>query len=217
MSARLIFSGGLAVLALMPYCDPGEARSKKPCASKGSVTVHGTERVRIIKTKHTLYACDRRAKRKMRLGPRGDFPGKTVSNLRVAGYFVAYTLHATPASSQGPFGDTDVRWVDLRHGKRLNPSTGCARRNLVSDGNKVSRLVLSATGAMAWVCSDVAASEVHKLDRLGPNTLDTFYGPPWDMSLDLGESLGVTVYWANLDGLHSSRLIGFQSSRAGRL
>lgn len=69
--------------------------------------------------------------------------------------------------------------------------------------------MLSRTGEMAWVCSDVAASEVRKLDRYGPGLLDTFVGPRWDMSLDLVESLGVTVYWANRDGLHAFRLVGF--------
>jgi hypothetical protein len=63
---------------------------------------------------------------------------------------------------------------------------------------------------MAWQCSDVAVSEIHKVDSAGPNLLDTSLskGPFGDMQLDLGEYLGVTVYWVNLDGLHMSRLVG---------
>jgi hypothetical protein len=202
----------VAVTALLGLALPGDAqaRSRKQCTPRGAVTVlRTTAAIRISKKGDFLYGCDRRTKRIMRLGPTGvDFPGKTISNLNVRNYFVAYTLSGTAPSSEGPVSDTYVRWVDLRHGKRLRPSTGCARRYEVSDGNHVHRVLLSSTGALAWVCSDVAASEVHKVDRFGPALLDTFVGPQWAMELDLGESLGVTVYWKSLDGLHSSRLVG---------
>jgi hypothetical protein len=189
-----------------------EAKPRAFCSSKGSITVTRSERVRIFLKSHVLYGCDKRGRMKLRLGPSGfgvEQPtSKTVFDLKVANYFVAYTLFASPASAQGPFGTTDVRWVDLRHGRRLSPLTGCDRRYEISDGNIVRSLVLSTTGAMAWVCSDVAASEVHKLDRNGAAVLDTA-GAPGDMSLALSESSGVVVYWSNGLEPRSARLTGF--------
>ena len=204
---------GSFVLAMMAFGSPGEAKSTKSfCSSKGSVTVTRTERVRIFRKDQVLYGCDKRGRRKMRLGSSGfgvaEPAGKTVSTLKVAHFFVAYTLSGIPTSSQGPFGTTDVRWVDLRHGVRNSPQTGCERRQQVSDGNVVRSLVLSGSGAMAWVCSDVLASEVHKFDRLGASLLDT--SPrPGDMDLALSESSAVIVYWRNEGTPRSASLFGF--------
>jgi hypothetical protein len=212
---KLILVAGLILLALA--VDVAEAPAKAgTCASKGSVTARRTETVRIFIKKHVYYGCDRRRGRKMRLGLASfgsleDHPSRiVVLDLVVKNYFVAYRLDSVPRDGgPGPFGgNPELRWVDLRHVKRLSPEIGCTRRLEPSDGNGVWGIVLGSNGAIAWVCSDAVASEVHKIDSAGPNVLDTVFGPPWDMSLDLGEFLGVTVYWANRDGLHASRLIG---------
>jgi hypothetical protein len=212
---RLILVANLVLLGAAFAAAEVQAKTTKPCSSKGSVTARRTETVRIFIKEHVYYGCDRHAGRKMRLGPASfgspeDHPQRVlVWDLTVASYFVAYRLEAQPRlGGPGPFGGRpELRWVDLRHGKRLSPPVGCPRRQEASDGNAVGRIVLGSNGAMAWVCSDVVASEVHKVDSAGPNLLDTVYGP-WDVSLDLGEYLGVTVYWSNRDGLHMSRLVG---------
>jgi hypothetical protein len=212
-SLRPILVACLALVALTSHGAPVAARTAKFCSAKRSKTIVRTETVRIYDRKHVRYGCDRRARRKMRLGPSGlgleSPPGHVVSDLQVANYFVAYTLASVPASSQSPYSDTYVRWVDLRHGRRLSPATGCTRRYEESDGNGVWRVLLAYTGVIAWVCSDVAASEVHKLDVSGPGLLGT-YPARLDMSLDMGVSTGdVRVYWTDLDGLHTTGLAGF--------
>jgi hypothetical protein len=198
---------------MLATASSSDARStKRFCSSKGSVTVIRTERVRIFRKDRALFGCDKRGRRKMRLGSSGfgveEPTGKTVSKLKVAHFFVAYTLSGIPTSSQGPFGSTDVRWVDLRRGLRISPQTGCDRRRQISDGNVVRSLVLSGTGAMAWVCSDVLASEVHKLDKLGATLLDTSLSPG-DMHLALSESPDDIIYWTNEGTPRSTNLFGF--------
>jgi hypothetical protein len=207
----LILVGLVALLGMAIPSDAPTKAKRNQCTPRGSVTVlQTTEAVRISRRGRFVYGCDRRTKRIMRLGPTGpNYPGKVILQMDVKRYFVAYVLHAVPYGRE-PSGEADVRWVDLRHRKRLNPPTGCAHRYEVSDGNGVVRIVLSSNGAIAWQCSDVAVSEIHKVDSAGPSLLDTSLskGPFGDMQLDLGEYLGVTVYWVNLDGLHMSRLVG---------
>jgi hypothetical protein len=206
--ARVILLTIVLAVVVLVGADTVHARTKAFCSAKRSVTILRTERVRIFRKGRFLYGCDKRAGVRIRLAP-ARLGFENVLNFKVANYFVAYTLRGEPSSTAGPFSRTDLHWVDLRHKRRLKPATGCDRRREISDGNLVRGLVLSVTGALAWTCSDVAAAEVHKLDRNGPALLDTAPAPG-DMDLAMSDGPGiVVVYWLNGLQAHSAVLTGF--------
>jgi hypothetical protein len=167
---------------------------RSSCPVKGKVHVFNKGR--------SVYACYSRFRHgKIRLGRSG-----TVREVHVAGNYAAWAVSGEPASSQGPFGTTDVHLAYVPRSRKIEVGpTGCPPREL-SDGNVITSLVLNDYGLLGWVCwTRSGLTEVHKYDGSGPGILDRGINDISLYDLALNER-GIVLYWSRPDGPRSAVL-----------
>jgi hypothetical protein len=153
------------------------------CKSLGSGIV-ATDRVRVYRrggrTDYTTYACDLRTGRTTRLGGFTQGSGFGTYAFAIAGAFVGFD----DLDCERDFCQDQVRVVDVRSGReRATP--------LVETDEFVDGLVVTTTGAVAWMRPAGGIREVREFDGGGVALLDS--GPGIDAtSHALG---GSTHYW----------------------
>jgi hypothetical protein len=167
-----------------PRCDAGR-------------TVARSHEVRVFETRGVVWACHRRTRRAIELGPRRcGFASCDVRSIRVVGRYVGYER-----ASAGRYGD--VSWgvlvVNARTRRVVRESrTGDAPPDdgggSASGIGPTTDLELAANGSVAWIAENVferGSHEVWRLDRRGRSRLDAGPGvAPRSLALSDG-----WLYW----------------------
>lgn len=211
-NGRFLMTVAVSSIALTagPLAPPQALAAPRPCSEKGARTVAANERVRVFRAKGTVYACDFRRGRNVRLGPSGPYDigdsGPYVDLVRVTGPLVGYALNWQAGSSGGPFGAARVRLLNVAT-RRFVHRTACGT-NAPESGGRATELAVvprdwGGSPAMAWVCYDGGAPgggawAVQKFDSSGPATLETSASVLFGLGMTYPNGLvgsGPTVYW----------------------
>lgn len=213
----LVAVAAVAVSVVVSFLSGGGSASSAPpersCTPKGSRSIAASEAVRVYRYRASVYACDLRRKRPIRLGPAGQFEDTTgtyyVDLVRVSGDLVGYAINWQSRSSGGPFRNARVRLLATST-RRFLRHAACPPATIPDAGSRAVELALVPQGwgippAAAWLCVRRTASgdewAVQKFDRGGPATLE-ISGTPGQPLFGLAVThpnglvgAGPTLYW----------------------
>ena len=184
------------LLALTGAADAGSAKRKRSCPRADTNTVARNSAVRLFVREadpnSTLYACLRRSRRTIKVVANFDdglYESAEYSNVRLAGYFVAWSFERTDISCKAdcpPNYNATSYWIqrsDLRTGKEKT----------IDGGVHGSALRINRRGAVAWTEEDNdGLFDVLAYDRAGKRTLDHGLVPTRSLKFT-----GRTLRWTN--------------------
>ena len=183
-------------------------RTASVCRPVGSTTLLLSRDARVYRRAGRVYGCWFGAGRSFRLD-RSDFRQRVrrleISNSRLAGRYVAYTL-VVPSSAGVDESHVYVR--NLRNGirKRYRRAVELASGlGLYEEPSFVESIVLRPTGAVAWISSAAAGGEVHRIDGRGHRLLDSWQ--EHDIAVGSLRLSRTTIRWTSDEVLRRASLL----------
>jgi hypothetical protein len=209
---RRIFGTVLVGTALVLPVAPSAEAKKLGCHPTGAKTITRSAKARVFKYKGLVYGClFRRGVAEQMTTNDGygeDFLSKPTPML--AGHFVGYT-YAWEGAGDG--GGWSVRAIDLSNGRTHLSDFDGTEKGFPDENVTVHRLILSATGALAWswTLEYSSGKTVNEIRRLGPKQNDFGLkvkpldsGP--DVDVDSLERRGASIVWLHADEERMARL-----------
>jgi hypothetical protein len=194
---------GTALLPVVP-ASAGAAtpvRTASVCRPVLSTTLLLSREARVYRRGGRIYGCWFAAGRSFRLD-RSDFGQRVrrleISNSRLAGRYVAYTLvvdSPTGVEQSYVYVRNLKNGIRRRHRRAVELASGFG---LDEEPAYVDSIVLRPTGSVAWISSAAAGGEVHRIDARGHRLLDTW--EEHDIALRSLRLSRMTIRWTS-DGV----------------